>query len=97
MASVSASAARSRSSKNGLSRQAASGEDAAILLAGLLRVDGVHVDAERAAVDLGGADAHELAQARLELGAGVECGDRAVDAARGRRGREMRGVVMRVP
>ena len=63
-------------------------EDAAVVLAGLLRVDAVHVDAERAAVDLGGADAHELAQARLEGGARVERGDGAVDVAR--RAREVR-------
>ena len=54
-------------------------EDAAVLLTCLLRVDAVHVDAEGAAVDLGGADAHELAQARLEAGARVERADRAVD------------------
>ena len=62
-------------------------EDAAVLLAGLLGVDGVHVDAEGAAVDLRGADAHELAQARLEAGARVERGDRAIDVARGAGGR----------
>jgi hypothetical protein len=65
--SVNANAARSRSVKNGASAQTATACRRCSVSPCGPGVAGVHVDAVRAAVDLRGADAHELAQQRVDV------------------------------
>ena len=64
--SVKASAARSRAVKNGVSAPGGQRVQALLGLADGPGVLGVHVDAVGAAVELGGADADQLAQLRVE-------------------------------